>query len=689
MMITEYPTEKIRNIALLSHSGAGKTTFLERALFDQGTITRMGTVAQGNTVSDFESEAIERKSSTSLSLVAVEHRGHKINFIDTPGYLDFMGDVTAALRACDGVAVFIEAVSGVEVGTEQVWYEAKRRNKPTLLVVNKFDRESVSYADVMQSIQENLIDDRRVINLQLPVGEGVTFRGVVDLVTMRGYGKKGESFSIPDEMIEEVQQKHLELLEAAAEGDDTLMERYFEQGELSHDEIIAGLRGAMGQELCVPIVFCSAELGIATDLLMAVLERLMPDPTLRHFTTADGVDHLVSNDSPHAAFIFKTREDQFGKTSYLRIFGGDFRPSDHRFWNANTNQEVRIGSFHVVRGKELMVVPMIHAGDICAVVKLGEAKTGDTLTDRDNPVLLPPMMMPEPIYHLAIHPVTQTDVSKLNEAIHRLQSEDPTIALHHESATNETILSGLGDVHLQMAVRKLSSRFGVRVTTSVPRIPYRETITGTGSADYTHKKQTGGAGQYGRVLLRVESLDDDTPFEFGEDVFGGAVSAPFIAATEKGCRQAIESGPFAGYPVWGVRAIIYDGKEHPVDSKEIAFQVAGREAFREAMLKAQPTLLEPLYNIVVTAPDDKMGDVLSDFNTRRARVLGMDQIGHKAIVRAEVPLAEMQNYLVELRSLTAGRGIYQMTFSQYGRVPTHLQAKIIAESKARATHHHD
>jgi elongation factor G len=679
-----YPTENIRNIALVSHSGAGKTTLVERLLFDTGVTTRMGAVINGTTTTDFEPEEIERHSSISTGIVALECGNHKLNLFDTPGYMDFIGEVNAALHVCDGVVMLVEAVAGVEVGTEIIWDELRRRGLPAVIAINKMDRDNVRVSRVISAIKSDLVTVRRLVQVQLPIGEGPTFKGVVDLISMKAYGLKGEEFPIPADMQDDVEEAQLDLIEAAAEGEDALMERYFEEGTLSPEDIGRGLMKAVIQKICVPLLFCAGEKGIATSLLVQNLIDLLPSPAERPFTALNNNDeeetHPVANNSPLAASVFKTREDQYGKTSCLRVFGGSLH-SDSRVWDAQGNHEVRIGQLSVLRGKELIHVDALNAGDVGAVVKLGDTRTNNTLTDRNHPLRIADVQQPNPIFSVAIHPVSQSDTAKLSEAIARLRAEDPTLSFYHEPATHESILAGMGDVHLGIAVKKLASKFGVNVTTTPPKIAYRETITRTASAEYTHKKQTGGAGQYGRVLLRLESLDDDAPFEFAQEIFGGSVSGPFVVATEKGCRQAIEAGPMAGYPVFGVKAVIYDGKEHPVDSKEIAFQIAGREGFRKAMLDGAPAMLEPIYNVIVTVPADNMGDVISDFNTRRARVQGMDQLGPRAIVKAEVPLAEMQRYLVDLRSMTQGRGVYAMEFARYGRVPAHLQAKVVEEAK--------
>ncbi len=678
----EYQTSQIRNIALVGHNGAGKTTFVERALFNTGAATRMGNVQSGTAAMDFEEEEIARHSSVSASLAPIEFKGKKINILDTPGYMDFIGEVNSSLHVVDSALIFVEAVSGVEVGTEIVQQAATVKNLPQILLINKMDRENVRVTRVMESINNNL--EGNFINLQLPIGEGPDFKGIIDLIKMEArLGEKAEVAPIPAELADEAEIARLALVEAAAEGDDTLLEKFFEDEELTDVEIITGIKGAMKQGLVTPILYCAPEPGIAVEPTLEMLCALVPAPNELVFsaTTKKGeeVTYDVSDEAPLAAFIFKTREDAYGKTSYIRVFGGVLQ-SDSRYWAAELDEEVRVGSLQIIAGKETSPIAQLHAGDIGAVVKLGDAGTNDTLCEKANILKIPAIAQPNPIASVAIHPKSQSDVAKLSQSLNRLVAEDPTLTWHTEQATRETILSGMGVTHLDIAVKKAQSKFGVGFDTTIPKVPYRETITKTNEAEYTHKKQTGGAGQYGRVFLRLESLDDDADFEFGSEIFGGSVSAPFVAATEKGCRQALEAGPIAGYHVVGVKAVIFDGKEHPVDSKEIAFQTAGRECFKKAMMGAGPILLEPIYKVTVTAPADYMGDIMGDMNSRRARVLGIDQEGTKSIVQAEAPLAEMQTYAQDLRSMTQGRGVYSMEFSNYGRVPSHLQEQIAAQA---------
>lgn len=679
----EYQTSQIRNVALVGHNGSGKTTFVERVLFNTGVTTRLGSVQAGTAAMDFEEEEVARNSSVSTALAPIEFKNHKINFMDTPGYMDFIGEVNSALQVADSALVLVEAVAGVEVGTEVVAQAASERNLPKLLLVSKMDRENVRVARVIESISANL--EGNFVNLQLPIGEGPEFKGIVDLIKLEArLGADSKVGPIPADMADEVEEARMALIEAAAEGDDALMEKFFEEDDLSNEEIVQGLKGAMAQGLVTPIIYGAPEPGIAVAPILETIALLLPAPNERPFTATnaagDEAEYEVSDTSPLAAFIFKTREDPYGKSSYIRVFGGMLE-SDSRVWAARLGSEVRVGTLQVTTGKETTAVPRLHSGDIGVVVKLGEAGTNDTLTDKGHALRLPAIKQPSPIASVSIHPKSQSDVAKLSQSLNRLTGEDLTLTWHTEPATHETILSGMGNTHLDIAVKKAQSKFGVNLTTSIPKVPYRETITKTNSAEYTHKKQTGGAGQYGRVFLRLESLDDDADFEFTSEIFGGSISAPFVAATEKGCRQALESGPTAGYPVVGVKAIVYDGKEHPVDSKEIAFQTAGRECFKKAMLGAGPVLLEPIYNVTVVVPADYMGDIMGDMNSRRARVLGIDQEGTKSVVKVIVPLAEMQTYAADLRSMTQGRGVFSMEFANYGRVPSHLQEQIVTQAR--------
>lgn len=680
----EYKTGQIRNIALVSHNGAGKTTFVERLLFDAGVTTRMGQVDSGTAAMDFEEEEMERQSSIATAIAPIEWQENKLNLLDTPGYVDFIGEVNSALRVTESAIVFVEAVAGVEVGTELVWQYAGDRNMPRILVVNKMDRENVTVERVMRSIRENLSGN--FLQIQLPIGEGTAFEGVIDLISMKArMGAGDEIVDIPDDLVDAAEEARFALVEAAAEGDDELLLKYLEGEELAEDELRSGLRSTVQNDQVVPIMYAAPQPGIAVKPILETVVEMFPAPNevgpfVATNAAGEETEFEVDDLSPLAAFIFKTREDPYGKLSYLRVYGGILE-SDSRVWDTGLDSEVRVATLNLLRGKEQLPIARLHSGDIGAVVKLGDAATNDTLCDQGNKLALKPVAQPSPIISVAVHPVAQSDVAKLTTALNRLAAEDPTLRWHSEPATRETILSGMGSAHVDIAVKKAQSKFGVNLTTSIPKVPYRETITMTNSSEYTHKKQTGGAGQYARVFMRVESLPDDEEFQFASEIFGGAISAPFVAAVEKGCKLALQNGVMAGYPMTGIKAIVYDGKEHPVDSKEIAFQIAGRECFKKAALGANPVLLEPIYEVTVSVPADNMGDIMGDLNSRRARVLGMDQEGTKAIVKAEVPLAEMQTYSADLRSMTQGRGVFSMEFLRYGRVPAQLQESIVVQKQ--------
>ncbi|MEM9773584.1 MAG: elongation factor G [Chloroflexota bacterium] len=683
----QYLTEDIRNVAIVGHTGAGKTTLVERLLFLSGVTKRMGSVQNGTSIMDFEEEEIARKSSISTSIACFERNNVKVNLLDTPGYIDFVGEVNSALHVCEGALVLVEAVSGVEVGTELAWQETTRRNMPKVLLINRMDRDNVRVTRVMESIHENL--EGNFVPMQIPLGEGPDFRGVIDLLAMEcRLGDDDRREPIPENMLEEAQEARLAVVEAAALGDDALMEKYFEQDFLSDEDVVQGMRKAMQKGEVIPMLFSGPEQGIAVLPVLGALTRLMPAPQevpapMAVDSSGEPIEIEESSTAPLSAFVFKTRDDQYGKTSFIRVYGGTLS-SDSKVYDANNDTDVRVGALQIMFGREHQTIGTLNAGDICSVVKLGDVQTNGTLCDGSNKHQLEGINQPGPITQVSIHPVNQSDVAKMSDTLNRMAAEDLTLRWYTEGATRETILAGMGTTHLEIAVAKAKSKYGLNLETSTPKIPYKETILGQSKAEYTHKKQSGGSGQYARVMLRLEAIPDEEQFEFGSEIFGGSISAPFVNATEKGCRAVLESGPIAGYPVTGVRAVVYDGKEHPVDSKEIAFQTAGREAFRKAMMGAQPALLEPIYDVTVTVPESNMGDILGDMNTRRARVQGMDTVGSRSVIKAEVPLSEMQSYSADLRSLTGGRGIYGMSFSHYGQVPTHLQKKIVDNIGAAA-----
>ena len=676
----EYTTEFIRNIVLASHSGSGKTMLAEAFLHFTGGSTRLGRIEDNTTVSDFEEEEQRRKLSLSTAIIPVEYKDCKINFLDTPGYTDFVGEVISALRVSDGAVILVDSVAGFEVGTEIAWHYCDVFNLPRFVVINKMNRDNANFRKALESAQ--MFSSIRMIPVQLPWGEKQDFKGVIDLLTMKAYAGDGKTAqAIPADLQDDAETAQMELIEAAAEGEDALLEKYLEGEELSAEEIMRGLRNVIRSGSFIPVFVAagSAEIGIA-PLLDAVVS-LMPSPKEIPAVVAKGKvgeEELKPVDSgPLAAYVWKTTADPFvGKITYFRIYSG-MLSSDSRVWNEAKNAEERLGTLHLMRGKEQIAVKVVHAGDIATVSKLTSTTTGDTLTDRGHPLSLPMPEYPNALYQVAVMPKTQGDSAKLSPTLTRLCEEDMTLSWRQEPSTNQTILQGMGDQHIDVAIRKAETKFQTSLLTELPRVPYQETITKSGQAMYRHKKQTGGAGQFGEVHMRIESLPDED-YAFSNDVFGGAISNSYMTAIEKGIKSVMKEGAIAGYPIKNVKVSVYDGKEHPVDSKPVAFEIAGREAFKLAVKDASPVLLEPIMNVRITVPEANMGDVLGDLNTRRARVQGMDSDKGRSVVTAQVPLAEIQRYTTDLRSITGGRGVFTMEFSHYEVVPAHLAADIIS-----------
>jgi elongation factor G len=675
----EYTTEFIRNVALASHSSSGKTMLAEAFLHFTGATTRLGKIEDGSTAGDFEEEEVRRGISLSTSVLPVEHRDHKINILDTPGYSDFIGEMISALSVADGTLILVDSVAGVEVGTEVAWQYCDQFNLPRFVVINKMNRDNANFRKALDSIRN--MTSTRLIPVQIPWGERGDFKGVVDLISQKAYegdGKKPQD--VPAEMADEVEEGRMELIEAAAEGEDALLEKYLEGTELTAEEILRGLRAVVRSGSFIPVFVAagSAEIGIA-PLLDAMID-LFPSPKdvpVREAKTKSGEVQLKpSDDAPLAAYVWKTTADPFvGKITYFRVYSGMIS-SDSRVWNSVKESEERLGTLHLLRGKETIPVKVVHAGDIATVSKLGATSTGDTLCDRGHAVIFPVPEYPNSLYQVAVFPKTQTDAAKISPTLTRLCEEDKTLSWRQEASTNQTILQGMGDQHIDVAIRKAESKFQTSLTFELPKVPYRETITKQGQATYRHKKQTGGAGQFGEVAMRIEPLAEED-FEFSNDVFGGSISNSYMPAIEKGIKSVMKDGVVAGYPVKNVKVSVYDGKEHPVDSKPVAFEIAGREAFKLAVKDASPVLLEPIMNVRIVVPESNMGDVLGDLNTRRARVQGMDTDKGHSIVTAQVPLAEMLHYTADLRSITGGRGVFTMEHSHYEVIPTHIAQDII------------
>jgi elongation factor G len=677
----EYTTESIRNIALASHSSAGKTLLTEAFLHFTGATTRMGKVEDGTTVSDFDEEEVRRGISIYTSVIPVEYKGTKINFLDTPGYTDFVGEMISALRVADGAVILVDSVSGPEVGTELAWDYCNTFKLPRFIVINKMERENANFQKALAAMEN--FADIRLIPVQLPWGEKAAFQGVIDLLSMKALKGDGKTVvDIPADLKDAAEEAHMKLVEAAAEGDDSLLEKYLESGELSAEEILSGLKEVVRSCNFVPVFVSSGAAEIGIQPLLDAIVTLMPSPAetapVQAVNARGETEELRAADSgPLAAYVWKTTADPFvGKQTFFRVYSG-MLSSDSRVWNQTKGIEERLGTLSIPRGKEGLPIKVVHAGDICYIPKLTDTSTSNTVCDKAHPLLLPVPNYPTALYQVAVNPKTQADSTKISSALTRLCEEDMTLSWHMESATNQTILQGMGDQHIDVAIRRAETKFQVGLTMLEPKVPYKETITKKGQAMYRHKKQTGGSGQFGEVHLRVEPSEQD--FEFTWDVFGGAISQSYSNSIQKGIQAVMKEGILAGFPVSGVHVSVFDGKEHPVDSKPIAFEIAGREAFKLAYMDSNPVLYEPIMDIKVIVPEENMGDILGDLNTRRARVQGMETEKGRSIVSAQVPLSEMLRYTTTLRSLTGGRGIFSMELARYDVVPRNVQDEIVAE----------
>ncbi len=682
----EYTTEYLRNIVLVSHGSAGKSMLAEAFLHGTGATTRLGKIEDGSTLSDYDEEEIRRKLSLYTSVLPLEYRDHKINVLDAPGFTDFIGEVITALSVADSALVLVDAVAGLEVGTEIAWRYADDFKLPRFVVINKLDRDNANFAKAYASVEEFAhAGNQRLVRLQLPIGEKHEFKGVIDLISMKAFLADGKAASdIPADMLAAAKEAHGMLVEAAAEGEDTLLEKYLENGSLSDVELIRGLKDVVISGAFVP-VYCAAgarEIGIL-PLINGIID-LLPSPLLAGARVAqgkDGEEKLTASDSgPLAAYVWKTTADPFvGRMTYFRVVSGSIQ-ADARVWNQTKGAEERMSGLHIQRGKEQIAVKTIHAGDIGSVAKLTVSATGDTFCDKNHPLTFSPPKFPAALFRVAIGPKTQADAAKITPTLSRLCEEDMTLSWFNERATGETVLQGMGDQHIDVAIHRAQTKFQVGLVPREPKVPYREGITRKASAQYRHKKQTGGAGQFGEVHLRIEPLPG-TDFEFTDELVGMNLSRSYLPAIEKGIKASLDQGAFAGYPMSNVRVIVYDGKEHPVDSKPVAFEIAGREAFKLAVQDAGPVLFEPIMNVRIVVPDAHMGDVMSDLNTRRGRVQGTESERGSTVVVAHVPLAEMLRYTSQLRSITGGRGYFTMELDHYDIVPSHVASMIVDAHK--------
>ncbi len=678
-----YSTSDIRNIVLLGHNGDGKTTLAERLLFRSGALSRMGKIEDGTTASDFEPEEERRGGSVNLSILPVEWTGKKLNVLDTPGYMDFLGEMLSGLLVADSALIAVDASTGPQVGTDAAWRRASGRGLARLLVLGKMDRENADY-DAMFSVVRSRYGTG-CAPVIVPIGAGDSFRGVVDVLSRKAYLEDGTESDVTDDMGVDVDSYREQVIEAAAEADDDLATKYLEGEDITDEELQAALRAGVMSGDVFPVLAASAQAGAGTDALLNVLANLTPSPAdvdAPSAQTASGEEATITPDSSGAlaALIFKTTADPFvGKLSYFRVQSGVMN-TNSQAWNTAQNQQERVAQIIVPIGKEHANVDSLAPGDIGAVAKLNVSRTGDTLSTREAGIVLPATQFPEPIFSVAVEAKTKADQDKMGPALARLLEEDPSLTMTRESDTHEVIVSGLGDSHIDVAVHKLARKFGVEVETGTPKVPYRETIRISTRAEYKHKKQTGGHGQYGHVVLQLEPLSRGEGFEFGEKVVGGAVPKNFIPAVEKGIRDTLPEGAVAHFPIVDVRAVLVDGSFHSVDSSEMAFKIAASTALKQGIQQAQPVLLEPVMTLEVVTPDDFTGDVIGNLNSKRAHVQGMTTENEVTTVQAEAPMAEVLRYSTELRSMTQGRASYTMRFSHYEEVPQHLAQKIIDDS---------
>jgi elongation factor G len=685
-----YDAATIRNVALVGHTGSGKTQLVAAILSDAGMVNRFGRVDEGTTTTDFDEEEIARKHTLSASLAYVEWNKHKINLIDTPGIGNFLSDARAALQVVDAALVVVDAVAGVMVQTEKTWEAAGELNLPRMVVLNRLDRERSSLDRSLRSLRE--LCHRTVIPIQLPIGEEKSFRGVVDLVTRKAYVFQGDQSGkftegpVPGDMAGAVDAAREALIEMVAEADEKLMEKFFEAGTLTDEELVSGLRAATASAKLFPLVCTSATLNVGVPPLLDAIVALLPSASERPFKGLGkgGAEVLKPADekAPASAYVWKTIADPFaGRITMFRVVSGAIK-ADSTVHNKTRDVPERLGSLQLLQGKTPTAVPELRAGDLGAVAKLKDTLTNDTLGDKADPVIFPPLKFPEPVLSYAIEPKTRGDEDKISSSMHRIEEEDPSIHYSRDPQTKELLLSGQGQLHIEVTVAKLKRRFGVDVNLKPPRIPYRETIKSATEAHGRHKKQTGGHGQFGDCKIRVEPMPRGTDFEFVDDIFGGSIPRQYVPAVEKGIQDARTRGYLAGYPMVDFRVTVFDGSYHDVDSNELSFKLAGSLAFKDAMTRARPTILEPVMTVEVYAPSDFAGDLMGDLNGRRGRIAGMDTRGTMTIIKAQVPMSEMLTYEQHLTSATGGRGSYHMEYSHYDEVPAHLQTKIIAAAKA-------
>ncbi len=688
-----YETKDIRNVGLVGHGHSGKTSLAAAMLYTSGATNRLGRADEGNSVTDFDEEEIQRKLTISTSVAYAEWKKAKINLLDTPGFNLFMNDTKACLVAADSALVVVDGVSGVEVMTEKVWNFASEYKLPRALVVNKLDRDRSSVERAMAGIQETF--GRGAVLLQLPIGSERDFSGVIDLITMKAYtytpdgDGQGKEQEIPAALSGAATKAHEQLVEMVAEGNDKLMEEFFEKGTLPEEHILEGIRNEMREMRLFPVLLCSASSNIGVDRIMDLLVEHLPDPSSRpgrpgKLEDADTV-RAVADSEPASAFVFKTLADAFaGRVTYFKVCSGCIK-NDDTLQNIRASSAERLSHLSIPFGKTLTPVTELHAGDIGVVAKLKDTVTGDTLADKASPIEYPAIKFPEPSIAYAVTAGSRADEDRMGNAIQKIMEEDQDLRFYRDPQTKQFLVAGAGSQHLEIVVSKLKKRYNVDVNLSAPKIPYRETIRGFADVHGRHKKQTGGHGQFGDCRIKMEPLPRGGNFEFVNEIFGGAIPKQYIPAVEKGVIEAAEKGYLAGFPVVDFKVILYDGSFHDVDSSELAFKLAARKAFKLAMEQAKPALLEPIMNVEISAPVEYAGDLMGDLNGRRGRINGMEVKGNTQIIRAQVPMAEMLTYQNDLISMTQGRASFGMEFDHYDYVPQQNMEKVVAAAKAEGT----
>jgi elongation factor G len=690
MKSKDFERSHVRNVGLLSHNGGGKTSLVEAILFDTGEITRLGTVNDGTTTMDYDPDETKRQISINAAFGFCEWQRHRLTCIDTPGAANFIADTHSALRVMDGAIVLVSAESGVKAQTERVWQWVEQFGLPRLVFMNELDHERANFAQALGIAQKAF--DNKLVPVQVPLGEGGQLEGVIDLIRMRALVYRNDlsgavtEAAIPDAHQELASQFQSQLIERVAESDDDLLEKYLERGELSMEELRTALRAATLRGDLAPLAVGSALRNIGVQPLLDLVVDFLPSPLERppvegtRPRSSDVVVRQPLEKEPLTALVFKTIADPYaGKLNLFRVFSGQLS-SDSTVYNSTRDERERIGQIFMLQGKSQTPVGVAAVGDIVAVAKLKATATGDTLCDEKDPIVLPAIEFPKPSISFAVEPKSKADEEKVSQGLARLLEEDPTLHVDRDAQTRELLVSGLGEQHLEVVVDRLRRKFGCDVEMKTPRVPYKETIRSSTKVQGRYKRQSGGRGQYGDCWLEVEPLPRSGGFEFVDKIVGGVIPRNYIPSVEKGVQEAMEHGPLAGYPAVDIKVTVYDGSFHPVDSSDMAFKIAGSMGFKKGVIQADPVLLEPLMTMEITVPEDTMGDVIGDLNSRRGRVLGMDGTGSTKVIRAQVPMAEVLRYASNLRSMTGGRGNFTMEFSHYEEVPPHLAERIIAEA---------